>query len=318
MKLERRHIELLLAVQRTGSLTAAARVLGSDQGNVSRMLYRIEAGLGLTVFDRGPHGCRATAAGLAVLDRAADAADALDRLEAPGAVRRSLHVVVTATNFEFVTALQRDRPDLDVVTTVAGSQDEAHDLLLSGTADVVVGTRIPYKRWPADGRIAETDIITEQPVVVLSPDHPLAGTDPLHTLDLRDLADADWVSDGTPELLRLLVGECQALGGFEPQVRQRRDAADAVRLDGAVAVGGSSVLLFEPELVVRRYHGACALREIVRHVPGSRPARDVTAVVDAVRRMNVAAVEQVTQLLGWCPFEWPAPPDRLRGYPSDA
>lgn len=59
---------LVLAVARTGSLTAAAKALRVDHSTVFRRLTAVEARLGLPLFERGPGGVyRATSAGTRAL-----------------------------------------------------------------------------------------------------------------------------------------------------------------------------------------------------------------------------------------------------------
>ena len=66
---------LVLAVSRTGSLTAAAKVLRVDHSTVFRRLTALEARLGLHLFERGPGGAyRPTTAGV----RAALAAERME------------------------------------------------------------------------------------------------------------------------------------------------------------------------------------------------------------------------------------------------
>jgi DNA-binding transcriptional LysR family regulator len=56
-------LRVLLAVGRSGSLAAAAAALGVHRSTVMRRVERLEAGLGLLLFDRSTHGLALTAAG---------------------------------------------------------------------------------------------------------------------------------------------------------------------------------------------------------------------------------------------------------------
>lgn len=49
-------LQAFLAVARAGRLTAAARRLGIEHTTLSRRIARLEADLGLPLFDRGPTG----------------------------------------------------------------------------------------------------------------------------------------------------------------------------------------------------------------------------------------------------------------------
>jgi len=63
-------IRFFLAIQRTGSLSAAAGPLQVTQPTCGRRLAALEASLGVRLFDRTPEGLRATAAGAALVDAA--------------------------------------------------------------------------------------------------------------------------------------------------------------------------------------------------------------------------------------------------------
>ena len=68
------NLRFLLAVAREGSFRGAARVLGVNQSTLSRRVARLEAGLGVRLFDRLPSGLALTAAG----QRMADAAERME------------------------------------------------------------------------------------------------------------------------------------------------------------------------------------------------------------------------------------------------
>jgi DNA-binding transcriptional LysR family regulator len=76
-------LRLVLAVQRAGSLTGAAKLLGIDHSTVFRRLNAAEAGLGTRLFERLPNGAyEATAAGrrmAAAAERIEDEVVTLDR-----------------------------------------------------------------------------------------------------------------------------------------------------------------------------------------------------------------------------------------------
>ncbi|PZF83839.1 LysR family transcriptional regulator [Jiangella anatolica] len=67
-----------LAVHRSGSVTAAAQVLGLAQPTVTAQLKALEAALGRTLFDRLPRGVAPTAAADELARRVAEPLDALE------------------------------------------------------------------------------------------------------------------------------------------------------------------------------------------------------------------------------------------------
>lgn len=75
-------IRVFLAVMRHGSAAAAARHMATNQTTVSRRIERLEAALGLRLFDPGPRGAEPTGAARRLLGEAeqmAAAAEAFDR-----------------------------------------------------------------------------------------------------------------------------------------------------------------------------------------------------------------------------------------------
>jgi DNA-binding transcriptional LysR family regulator len=63
-------VRFFLAIQRAGSLSAAAGPLGVTQPTCGRRLATLESSLGLRLFDRTPEGLRLTAEGATLLDAA--------------------------------------------------------------------------------------------------------------------------------------------------------------------------------------------------------------------------------------------------------
>lgn len=63
-------IRFFLAIERAGSLSAAAKPLGVTQPTCGRRLAMLEASLGIRVFDRTPDGLTLTAEGATLLDAA--------------------------------------------------------------------------------------------------------------------------------------------------------------------------------------------------------------------------------------------------------
>lgn len=80
MELEVRHLRALCAIDDTGSLHKAARLLGMTQPSLSTQLRRIEETLGGALFARERTGCRATPLGRVVLNRARPLVDGMRAL----------------------------------------------------------------------------------------------------------------------------------------------------------------------------------------------------------------------------------------------
>jgi DNA-binding transcriptional LysR family regulator len=70
-------LRTLIAVAEAGSFSRAAHRLGVEQSTVSRRIRDLEDGLGVSLFERYPHGVRLTSAGGAFLDRVVRSQEAL-------------------------------------------------------------------------------------------------------------------------------------------------------------------------------------------------------------------------------------------------
>lgn len=89
-------LHAFVAVAETGGFSRAAERLAVTQGAVSRSVLRLEARLGLTLFERGPGGVKPTAAGQAYYSRIQPALAALEDAvpgpDQPGARQHLLRV----------------------------------------------------------------------------------------------------------------------------------------------------------------------------------------------------------------------------------
>ncbi len=73
-------VRFFLTAHREGSFSAAARALRVEQSTMSRRIARLEAALGVVLFDRRPDGLMLTAEGETLLGEAEGAAEAVARL----------------------------------------------------------------------------------------------------------------------------------------------------------------------------------------------------------------------------------------------
>ncbi|MEM7605685.1 MAG: LysR family transcriptional regulator [Myxococcota bacterium] len=153
----------VLAVSREGNLLSAAKALGVARTTASRRLSSLEAGLGVTLFDRTPDGLVATSAGqelTAVAERVEDevlAAEARVRgrdKELRGELRLSTVDVVTYAFTEALAAFANRYPNvhLSVSTTshrISLSRREADVALrLSNTPpEHLVGRKVGFVQF---------------------------------------------------------------------------------------------------------------------------------------------------------------------------
>lgn len=76
-QLEHSDLTLVLALSRGATLARAAQLLAQDVSSVHRALGRLEARLGMALFERGRHGCRPLPQALPLIQAAQAAEDAL-------------------------------------------------------------------------------------------------------------------------------------------------------------------------------------------------------------------------------------------------
>lgn len=137
-------IQGFLAVADCGSLSEAARRLGTSQPTVGRQVQRIEEQLDLTLFTRQPRGLALSEAGQALLPHARAMAEAMQALSLAAAGRSealSGPVRITASVFTahhhlppILARLRQEEPDIAVELVASDSSDN----LLYREADIAV------------------------------------------------------------------------------------------------------------------------------------------------------------------------------------
>ncbi|MGH8826892.1 MAG: LysR family transcriptional regulator, partial [Jiangellaceae bacterium] len=140
-------LRVLLAVARTGSVTAAARVLHYSQPSVSHHLARLESESGARLVQRVGRGIRLTDDGRLLAERAAEIVGRVDAAEAElaarvglqsGRVRLAAFPSALGTLVPKAAAdLRRNYPALELQLDDAEPPD-ALRLLRSGAVDVAV------------------------------------------------------------------------------------------------------------------------------------------------------------------------------------
>lgn len=289
MRLDIRHLEVLLAIAECGSISGAARNLGVDQPHISRQLRRIEQRLEISVFVRSARGVTATAPGLRVLTlarRALGVLDELDRSVTTG--HGDLPVEALRISYQGLPAiaildvLGERYPGLQAqlrATTPAAASAE----LRAGRADVFLGVWLPHTRWPDAESIALVNVLADPTQVHLAAGHPLAARPELR---LSDLADEPWINGVDDDSATMLVQECRLVGGFEPRLAHRvgdESTASALLAQGRGVMLGSSVAARTPGVVRRPYRGSSPARWMQAYQPG-RVHRDLVATVSEVLR----------------------------------
>ncbi|MFJ4963806.1 Hca operon transcriptional activator [Streptomyces sp. ADI96-02] len=198
MRLDVRHLDLVLTIAEAGSLRRAAARLHLTQPAVTTQLKRIEQHLGGELFVRLPDGVLPTRAGsLFVRDatrirRDLDGLTRTARRALQGDAEAPVRVGgVPAQHFSLlIKALGTVLPERGATSRTVRSTATATALLASGELDVAVLRRFPDSPLALPPGVAHRTLLTEPIFVGVSLDHRLSGAG---RIALGELADEDWV-----------------------------------------------------------------------------------------------------------------------------
>jgi DNA-binding transcriptional LysR family regulator len=194
MKVDPRHLRMLLTVAEHGSFTLAAAAHGISQPAMSSGIALLEKQLGARVLERGRHGARPNELGELLLRHARGLEALLEQAKAEIDLRRAgaegplLIGGTPVTLIELVPAAVEEIArgnNRIAVTVLEGGDENLLAKLRAGEIDVMVSGigQAP----PPD--IAQ-EVLTELPFdAVVNARHPLAGR---KIMRLKDLAGAQW------------------------------------------------------------------------------------------------------------------------------
>ena len=219
--MELRQLEYFVTVAQEKSFTRAAERLQVAQPGVSQQIRRLEAELGVTLFDRSSRRPRLTAAGEALLPHAREA---LAATEAGRHALASLKDVLAGT---LLLGAIPGIPDLDLSGLLAAfhSAYPAVDMALreDQPAALIEGLRRDELDVAVVGLSSSdpphgllVDVIRVEPLVlVTSLDHRLAARESVSVIQLRG---ESFVSLTRASVLRGLVEQACAAAGFSARV----------------------------------------------------------------------------------------------------
>ncbi|MFH8589203.1 LysR substrate-binding domain-containing protein [Streptomyces celluloflavus] len=215
-RLKFRHLVLVDALCRQGSVVGAAAELHVTQPAATRSLHELEDILGVPLFERGPRGITATVFGEAFTEHAravlAQLAQAGRHVVELADADRGTVIVGThlaGSNVllpRAIAALKKERPYLTVVVREASPEALLLELE-AGRVDFIVG-RLTV---PSDERIVRRKLYDESVELVVRASHALAGRP---NVDLADLADYPWILPGAETALRREIEEFFARHGI--------------------------------------------------------------------------------------------------------
>src|SRR5215831_1238775 len=216
-------LRVLVAVARTGSVTAAAQELNYAQPSVSHHIARLEAETGARLLQRAGRGIRLTAAGRLLAERAEEILGRIDAAEnEPAAAAR----------------LDADSPGVDLSLTEA-EPPEAMRMLRAGYVEVALVFRYhDTEASPppaADDEGARGVLLLDEPVQLITPaaEPGMDGPDGLGTV--ADFAGHRWIA-GCERCRGFLLGACER-AGFTPRISFTTDDYLAVQALVAARLG---------------------------------------------------------------------------------
>lgn len=203
-RLKLRHLILVDALTRQGSVIGAAAALHVTQPVATRSLHDLESILGVTLYERGPRGVTPTIFGEAFTSHARAVLAQLNQagrhvVELADADRGTVVVGthLAGSNVLLPVAIARLKAERPLLTVIVreGSPEVLMVELEAGRVDLIVGRLTS----PTDEFAVRSTLYEESVELVTRADHPLAGRTAL-TLD--DVRAFPWILPGTETALR--------------------------------------------------------------------------------------------------------------------
>jgi len=145
-------VEVFLAVAETGSLSGAARALGSSQPTVGRQIREIETQLGAVLFQRQPRGLSLTDTGAALVTPANAMRGAMHRISLTaagqqesleGSVRLTASMIMSVFHLpELIAEIRLAEPSINIELVAS----DASRNLLFREADIAIRMYRPTQR----------------------------------------------------------------------------------------------------------------------------------------------------------------------------
>ena len=158
------HLQTFVAVAEHGSLSGAARSLGSSQPTMGRHISALESELGVGLFERTGSGLALTQTGVDLLTHAQQMVAAADRLslaaegraEAVGGTIRitASEIVATYVLPDILEALRTAEPDIDIELVASDCAEN----LLQREADIAVRMYRPTQSDVITRKVADMQV----------------------------------------------------------------------------------------------------------------------------------------------------------------
>jgi LysR family transcriptional regulator, regulator for metE and metH len=185
-----RHLRMLQAMARTGSVTRAAAMLGLTQSALSHQIREAERRLGLDLFVQRDRRMQLTPVAASLSEEAGRILAQLERLEKQiardsGVMRHIVRIGCGAYSGyrwlpRFLRVFQQGAADIDI-EVVADATQRPLQALLDRDIDVAVTSATPDKATTRSLKLFRDELI-----LIMAPDHPLAGREVVVAQDLSD------------------------------------------------------------------------------------------------------------------------------------
>jgi DNA-binding transcriptional LysR family regulator len=278
-----RRVLTFRAVAHERSFSRAARVLSLTQPAVSQQVAGLEAEIGTRLLDRQPGGLRLTPAGEVLLAHADAVAERLElagiqlaELAQAARTRLRIGAFPTALAGLVPAAVARVRaaaPGAEVLVA-EGTTDDLAERVRRGGLHLAVSFQDAARPRRTHEGLVRRDLMREDFLVALAPEHPLAARP---SVRIADLADENWTAPSTDGMV---VRACRE-AGFEPRLVSLTRDQLAIR---ALVRRGLAVTL-APGLLAEAFVGV-ALRTIAGT---AAPHRDVYVLQPEGGRHPLAA-----------------------------
>ncbi|MBP1160998.1 DNA-binding transcriptional LysR family regulator [Rhodococcus sp. PvR044] len=215
-RLKLRHLVLVDALTRQGSVVGAAAALHVTQPVATRSLHDLESILGVELYERGPRGITPTIFGEAFTSHARAVIAQLTQagrhvVELADADRGTVVVGthLAGSNVLLPGAIARLKVERPLLTVIVreGTPETLLVELEAGRVDLIVGRLTS----PTDQSAIRDTLYEESVELVTRAHHPLAELD---GLTLADLADYPWILPGVETSLRRELEEFFARNGM--------------------------------------------------------------------------------------------------------
>jgi LysR family transcriptional regulator, transcription activator of glutamate synthase operon len=291
-----RDLNYFEAVARHQHVSRAAAELAIAQPALSKLIHELEQELEVRLFERVGRNIRLTEAGQRLHEHIRTIQSQLEAMRADmrayAGIERGRVVIGTPPTVglrllpEVLAAFHRQHPAVELHVRESSTQGLLR-LIDEGDLDLAIVTLPAGRRW-----LIETPLFTEQLVVVVAADHPLASR---RWVRFADLADEPFLMYPPGyEMREATLSACRQ-AGFRPQIVLDGGEIDLLLRLAEVGLG----LALMPPLALRGNERLAVLQisdQVLQRSMGlvSRRDRAATPVVTAMRSFLIARLQSAT------------------------